>query len=248
MYPDFASGLSIVEMPGNNFFKLLGVIPLLSAVYGMANADRQSLTSISLQAESFISAYDYATPYPVKVELASLDKRLNLKPCEQALKVSFTRAQKIMGNTSLTIRCESPVNWQIHLPARIMVFDDVLVNKTPLVKGQSIDTNAVEYRKHDITRLHQGFFRRTDPLLNLQAKRNLRAHSILNSANLSARQLVKSGQKVTIILTIDGLQIKTNGLALQSASQGQLIKVRNSSSNKIVEGVVSASGQVIVSL
>ena len=153
-----------------------------------------------------------------------------------------------MGNTSLTIRCKAPVNWQIHLPVRIDIYDDIAVTKTPLIKGQSIDAKSIHFRKKKITDLHQGYFRKIDSLDRLQAKRNLSSNSILNSANVAAKHLVTSGQTVTILLKINGLQIKSTGLALQSASLGQLVKVRNKQSNKIIEGTVSSEGQVSVNL
>jgi flagella basal body P-ring formation protein FlgA len=231
--------------------KMITVVSLLTGMtcfIQTAIADRQSLASIQLQAEGFIAEYPYQSPYPVRYELSTLDQRLNLKPCQKSLMISFTRAEKVMGNTSLSIRCEAPVKWHIHLPVRVDVYDDVLISKSPLSKGQTIDAHNVTYRKENITRLNQGFFRRTDPLQKLEVKRNLSAQSILTSAMLKPRQLVKSGQKVTIMLELNGMQIKTSGFALQSASQGQIIKVRNSQTNKIVEGIVSAEGQIRVNL
>jgi flagella basal body P-ring formation protein FlgA len=235
-------------MSGKYFFKPLVILTLFWSCLGVANAERQSLASITLQVESFLANFAYDSPYPAQFDLAKLDKRLNLKPCAQALDVQFTRTYKTTGNTSLTVRCKAPVSWQIHLPVRVSVFDDVVVNKIPLVKGQKLDTYSIEYRKKDITRLQRGYFQRTQPLDNLQAKRNLPAGNILNTSNLSLRQLVKSGQRVIILLDVDGLQIKTSGLALQSASLGQVIKVKNTQSNKIVEGVVSAAGEITVNL
>lgn len=232
----------------NNLFMLLLLISGLYSLPDVVHAERQSLTSIVFQAESFLANYPYASPYPAQFKLATLDKRLKLKPCKKDLDITFTRSEKIMGNTSLTVRCQSPVTWQIHLPVKVVIYDDVVVNKIPLIKGQTIDEKSIVYSKRDISRLHQGFFRRTDPLKNLQTKRNLPSKSILNASNLSPRQLVKSGQKVTILLNINGLQIKTNGVALQSASKGQVIKARNTRSNKVVEGVVSAAGQITVRL
>ncbi|MCP4076064.1 MAG: flagellar basal body P-ring formation protein FlgA [Gammaproteobacteria bacterium] len=229
-------------------YRALFVILISSTFSGIVKADRQSLSSISLQAESFLANYRYESPYDARFELSQLDSRLNLKPCSQSLDVKFTRSQKVTGNTSLTIRCHSPVSWQIHLPVRIDIYDDIAVTKAPLIKGQSIDTHRVHYRKNKITDLHQGYFRKSDSLKRLQAKRNLASNSILNSANVAPKLLVTSGQKVTIILKINGLHIKSTGLALQSASLGQLIKVRNTQSNKIVEGTVSSEGQVSVTL
>ena len=213
---------------------------------GSAWAERQSLASIALQAESFIAAYPYESPYPPGFELASLDPRLQLKPCSHDLKINFTRADRIMGNTSLTISCENPVNWQIHLPVRVDIFDDVLVSKTPLVKGQLIDANNVKLKKMKVSSLFNGYFREIVALTGLQAKRNLARNSILTSANLQPRKLVRSGQRVIIVLNLKGLEVKSSGQALQSASLGQLIKVKNTQSNKIVEGVVTADGQITV--
>ncbi|MBT3203469.1 MAG: flagellar basal body P-ring formation protein FlgA [Gammaproteobacteria bacterium] len=227
---------------------LLIIILFSSAFNNLAKAERQSLTSISIQAEYFLADYTYESPYEARFVLSLLDKRLNLKPCAQSLDIKFTRSQKVMGNTSLTIRCKAPVNWQIHLPVRIDIYDDIAVTKTPLIKGQSIDAKSIHFRKKKITDLHQGYFRKIDSLDRLQAKRNLSSNSILNSANVAAKHLVTSGQTVTILLKINGLQIKSTGLALQSASLGQLVKVRNKQSNKIIEGTVSSEGQVSVNL
>ena len=227
---------------------LLFIFLLLWVTNGLANTDRQSLTSITLQAESFLADYPYTSPYPARFELSNLDKRLNLKACNNTLKVKFTHAQKVMGNTSLTIRCEAPVNWQIHLPVRVDIYDDIALNKSPLLKGQTIDTNSIHYRKKKITNLHQGYFGRLDSLERLQAKRNLASNSILSSANVAPKLLVTSGQRVTILLKINGLEIKSTGLALHSASLGQLVKIKNTQSNKIVEGTVSSEGQVTIRL
>lgn len=232
-----------------NKFLPLVLFCLSSMGHGQLSAsDRHSLASIELQAESFLAAYPYNSPYPAQFELASLDQRLNLKPCAEALDINFTRADKVMGNSSLNIHCKSPVKWQIHLPVKVAIYDDVIVNKTPLVKGQRLSKSNISYVKKDISRLSRGFFRRTSTLKDLQAKRHLAANTILNSSNLVTRQLIKTGQKVTIQLNFKGLQIKSSGIALQSASHGQIIKVRNTSSNKIVEGIVSAEGQISVNL
>jgi flagella basal body P-ring formation protein FlgA len=216
--------------------------------YSSANAAQQSLTSIKLQAESFVAEYPYQSPYPAQINLSKLDKRLKLRACDTPLKISFTRPDKTMGNTSLSVSCATPVNWQLYLPVRVDVFDDVLVNKTPLARGQTIDAHAVVYRKENIARLTQGFFRRGEALQKLEAKRNIPARTVLTPAHLAPRHLVKSGQRVTIVLDYAGLQVKSSGVALQSASLGQTVKVKNTHSNKIVEGVVSAEGQINVRL
>jgi flagellar basal body P-ring formation protein FlgA len=235
-------------MNRNNLIGILISALFLSLAWQSAAAQRQSLTSIQLQAESFLTSYPYQTPYPVQVKLSRLDPRLKLKACQSDLKIDFTRQDKISGNISLDIRCTHPTSWNIHLPARVDVYDDVLVSRIPLVRGQSLSSTDVKLKKTNISTLNRGYFRHIEDLKNLQAKNNLSANIVLNPSNLAPRKLIKSGQKVTIVLNFNGLEVKSSGEALSAASEGQLIKVRNTGSNKIIQGIVSANGQVKVSL
>lgn len=235
-------------MSRNSFIAVLVCTLFFSVAWQDASAERQSLASIQLQAESFLAGYPYKTPYPVEFQFASLDPRLNLNACASALQISFNRPEKVSGNTNLEIRCPGPTNWKIHLPVRVDVYDDVLVSRIPLVRGQSISSNDVRFRKTNVSQLTRGYFRQISSLEMLQVKNNLPANRVLNPSNLVARKLVKLGQKVTIVLNFKGLQVKSSGEALTSASEGQLIKVRNTVSNKIIQGVVSGDGEVRVSL
>ncbi len=211
-----------------------------------ASEQRQSLASIALQAEAFISDYPYASPYPVSFKLARLDPRLKLKPCQQPLEINFSQAGRATGNTALTIQCHTPVNWKLHLPVRVDLYDDVALNQSPLIRGQSIDSTRIIYRKKKISNLQRGYFTRKDPLNRLQARRNLPAGTILSPANVAEKMLVKSGQIVNIILNIRGLRIKSSGKALQSAALDKVIRVKNTQSNKIIEATVSGDGEVQV--
>ena len=165
---------------------LIGLTPSTGAL-----AERQSLASITLQAEEFIAAYPYEAPYPARFKLASLDSRLRLKPCGSPLKIDFSHPDRVMGNTSLAIRCPAPVAWDITLPVHISVFQDVIVNNTPLIKGQGIDADRVSFRKMDVSRLNQGYFSDLSQLGEFQARRNLKAGTVLDPGNLVARQLIK---------------------------------------------------------
>jgi len=225
---------------------LMSVFLLMQSFSVLALEQRQSLASIALQAEAFISQYAYDSPYPVRFKLSRLDPRLHLKPCAQALEIHFSQPDRVTGNTALTVQCHTPVNWKLHLPVRIDLYDDIALNKSPLIRGQSIDSTRVIYRKKKISTLNRGYYTRKDSLERLQARRNLPAGSILSPANVVEKMLVKSGQMVNIILNIKGLRIKSSGKALQSAALGKVIRVKNIQSYKIIEATVSGSGEVLV--
>lgn len=221
---------------------------MLSSLLPVQAAEIQSLASIRLQAESFIMSYPYQSPYPAGFKLGNLDSRLRLKACHDALSIEFSRRDQVHGNTALLVRCPSNARWKIHLPVRIDVFDDVAVAAKPLLKGQKIDDSAISFQKHNITRLKNGYYSKTSSMNQLQAKRNLARGTVLTPARLAPLLMVRSGQQVTLVLNYNGLQIRSSGKALQSATLGQLVKVRNSQSMKIVEGVVSGEGLVRISI
>ncbi len=236
-----------------NFVEKLGYLvvfatALLLKPLGAQAIEYQSLASIKLQVEDFVMQYAYESPYPPRFKAGTLDSRLKLRACQTSLVIEFARPDYVQGNTALTVSCPVESAWKIHLPVRIELFDDVAIVSKPLLRGQLIDESAVRFQKTNVSRLNNGYFLKRSALRQLQARRDLIQGTVLTSKNLAPRLLVQSGQRVTLVLNYNGLQIKSSGLALQSASLGQVVKVRNSQSQKIVEGIVSGEALVRVSL
>lgn len=211
-------------------------------------AEFQSLPSIHMQAEAFIERYPYQSPYSPGFEVNRIDSRLRLKACPDSLKIEFSHLNKIQGNTALNISCTGATTWKLLLPVRIDIYDDVLVARTPLHKGQIIDESQVDFQKKNISRLNNGYYSLGDELSSLEVRRNLKRGAILTPNNLRPRLMVKSGQQVTLILEHKGLKIKSTGLALGSARQGEVVKVRNNQSRRVVEGIVSGLAQVRINI
>ncbi|MFT5502424.1 MAG: flagella basal body P-ring formation protein FlgA [Gammaproteobacteria bacterium] len=237
--------ISIVGFIRTSAFLIIGLCTFSLAASD--NSGLQNLSSIQMQAEGFILQYPYQTPYPVRMKLGHLDSRLRLKACRSALNISFNRPNVIWGQTALKISCPGKA-WKIHLPVRIDVFNDVLVAAKPLMRGQIIDEKMTRLEKKRISALNGSFFDSQDQLVNLEVKRTLRRGNIITSAHLAPKLMVKSGQMVTLILDYKGITIKSSGKALRSARLGEVVKVRNSQSLRIVEGVVSAEATVRVQI
>jgi flagella basal body P-ring formation protein FlgA len=208
----------------------------------------QSLESIRFQAEEYIMQFDYRTPYLPVFKANYLDSRLKLANCNEPLHIEFSNLQKTYGRTSLNIGCQHSPQWRIHLPIKVDVFDDVLVAQQPFSRGQKIGNRMVEYGKRNISLLNQGYYTQSNDLKYMESRQNLKRGGVLTPNNTRPSETVKSGQNVTLVLNYKGINIRTSGKALQSARMGQLVKVRNSQSQKIVEGIVSGEGLVEVNL
>ena len=221
---------------------------LMLSAMSVNSAEIQSLASLRLQAEAFILQFPYQSPYKPGFKIGNLDSRLRLKQCPESLQIDFSNPERNYGNTALVIRCAQAPGWKIYLPVRVDLFDDVIVSAKPLAKGQIIDDSGFAFKKTNVSRLKSGYYAKNTGVSGLQVRRNLAQGTVLTPANLEPRLLVRSGQTVTLILNYKGIQIKSTGKALQSARLGQLVKVRNSQSQKIVEGIVSGDSQVQVSI
>ncbi|HAA83692.1 MAG TPA: flagella basal body P-ring formation protein FlgA [Thermodesulfobacterium commune] len=71
---------------------------------------------------------------------------------------------------------------------------------------------------------------------------------VLRKSFLNEPLLVKRGQEVLIIGKGRGFLVKTKGKALQDGRKGEVIKVRNLTSNKEVLGRVISTNEIEVML
>ena len=224
------------------------VVCLLFAAPCVVASQTQSLPSIVMQAEAFIAQHEYQSPYAASVAIKSIDKRLRLQACFEPLKISFTRPDLTYGNTSLTVKCPVAPYWKFLLPVNITLYDDVMVTRRPLLKGEVLDQATVRVTKQKVSGLRQGYFRKDVDVSHLQARRNLGAGTILTPQTVAPRLMVKSGQIVTIVLNHKGIAIRSSGKALQSARLGELVRVRNTQTSRVVEGIVQGEALVRVNL
>ncbi len=235
-----------------NLKLIYSFITFFILVASMPNHAKQSafenLTALALKAELFIKNNTLESPYPAIIHVKPISKKLKLKACQSEIAFEFSNERKKSGDTLIKASCQSPVKWRINLPVSITLFQDVLILKKPVIRGQSIDEDDVIVKKMNEKYLARGFYTQTEQLQLLEAKRNLKASTILSPTNLKPKQLIKSGQQVIITLNATGIGIKVSGTALHSASKGQLIKVRNNSSLKTVEGKVLSDTTVLVNL
>lgn len=218
-------------------------------IYAYAQPSQfQNLTALSLEAENFLKNKDFSSPYPAQIEIKRISEKIKLKKCISPITFDFANKRKKTGHTLLKASCSSPVNWRINLPVKITVFQDVLVLKQPVIRSQTIDNDDIIVKKMNVSQLTKGYYTHINQLNQLETKRNLKALTVLSPSHLKAKRLIQSGQQVTLQLNYSGIGVKASGTALQSASKGQRIKVRNNSSLKIIEGIVTSNSIVQVNL
>jgi flagella basal body P-ring formation protein FlgA len=69
---------------------------------------------------------------------------------------------------------------------------------------------------------------------------------VITPAVLQPAVVVQRGQTVRLVIEQPGISIAAAGTALADAARGDRLRVRNTSSGKVVEGTVGADGIVRV--
>ncbi len=150
------------------------------------------------------------------------------------------------GNTAVAVRCRTPKCWTVYVSLRISIFDNVLVTARPLARGLPLKAGDIKRQKRDVASLTGGYVTDRRQILGKIPRYALRAGIEIAPRMLQAPTLVRRGEHITIIAASVGLEVRTAGEALADGTQGELMRVRNLLTKRIIQGVVSAAGVVSV--
>lgn len=178
------------------------------------------------------------------VEAVSVDDRLKLQHCSTSLATETARPLQ-RGQGTVAVSCAGTNPWRLFVPVRVTQQVAVLVVRHGLTAGQVIGTDDVEARPQSSATLPYDYV--TDPanVVGLKARRALPAGTVLSSAALDRPAIVARGAIVTLVSGTGGIQVKSNGVALEPGRVRERVRVR-SESGRVVEGVVESTGEVRV--
>ena len=144
------------------------------------------------------------------------------------------------------MRCETPEPWTIYLRGRVTSFASIPVLTAPINRSERIREDDVVFQEIEIDSDLRGVVLDTRQIIGKIAARNLIANEPLRQSDLKIPQLISRGQSVNITSRAGGLIVTMKGKALGNARAGDRLWVQNQSSNKRVEGEVTAEGEVLI--
>ncbi len=211
------------------------ILILLAVAPGVALADGfQPVESIRAAALSAlgVDAADAET---------TLDPGLRMPACPVPL-----QAQPGNGST-VEVGCPQAAGWRLFVPVKVRRSQNVLVLTRGLAAGETLDMADITIERRDAARIVGAVLADPADALGRSARRVLPAGTVLAANDLVAQRLVRRGDTVALVSRRDGLEVRMSGRALGDAGQNERVSVENSSSRKVVQGVVDGSGAVVVS-
>lgn len=183
-----------------------------------------------------------------RVMVEPLDKRLRLKQCDQPLKTFSNSSANSVGNRTIGIKCQSPTEWTVYVPVRVKIMKQVVVAARPLAANRNLTESDVRLQTRDIADLRQGYLDSKQKVVGQQLKYPLAVGRIIPSRSLKMEKVVRRGDQISLVATAGTMEVRMNGTALDDASVGEKVKVKNSSSERVVEGIVHGPGIVKVTM
>lgn len=175
-----------------------------------------------------------------------LDPRLQLPRCSAPLAPYIQKGAKRAGRSIVGVRCPGSKPWNIYLPVYIATMEDVLVTSNPLPRGHLIGPADIEIATRDVSGLTQGYMTNSADIVGRQLTRSVTRGVVLTPAQLKANVLITRGQSVTLLVNNGALNISMAGKALMDGTANQRIRVENTGSGRIVEGLVRSEELVQV--
>jgi flagella basal body P-ring formation protein FlgA len=146
---------------------------------------------------------------------------------------------------NLILRVDGEVVENLAVSGTLEALTEVAVAAKDLHRGAPIQAADIQMETRDLNDLRSPCFDSTE-LIGKQLKRSLRAGHAFERASVEFPPLVKRGEMVTMTARRGALTITTRGLAQQNGGEGDVIRVRNISSNKDILCKVTGPESVLV--
>ena len=224
---------------------LTGLCFLLLAP-AMPAAELESHARIQTTAQQYAAGFLDAQGYRYEITALPLDPRLRLPACSAPLEGYLPPGGRVGGTSTIGVRCAGDDPWSLFVQVVARIYAPVAVAARPLTRGELIGEADVRMEEQDITRLPAGFLTDLAEVVGMKTRRPLATGHVIGKTAIEAPNLVRRGQSVTLVSGAGPVQVRVNGTALGDGALGERVRVRNDSSRRVVEGVVTEDGSVQV--
>lgn len=223
-------------------------IPTLLLLPAAALAQWQPPHDIQKSAEDFLAA-QLAAPEGGKVFVSAdaLDPRLRLKQCGSRPAGLLAPGTRAGARMTVGVRCPEP-KWTVYVPVRVETELPVLVLRRALDRNSPVTGGDVERTTMRVPGLSASYISSVDALAGRHLRRESLPGTTLTVDLLIEDVLVRHGQRVTLVASAGGFEVRAQGEAVTDAGPTGRVRVLNLDSRRIVEGQVVSRDLVRVSL
>lgn len=143
------------------------------------------------------------------------------------------------GMTSVTVRCriDGKIVKTLNFTVRVRIYDVVLTATHDLINDKNITTS--DFRQEEIAiDGRNDYIKDFNVIKDLVPSHMIRAGSPVTLNMFRAAMVIKVNQPVRLLIKYNGVEASAKGIALIRGRVGEIIRVKNESSGKVVTGKV----------
>lgn len=218
---------------------------LLPAAASAQNA--HPLDEIRRTAENYVTKEFSGAGGKVVAVAEGLDPRLRLAPCTTTPTAQLPSSARVAARVTVGVNCAQP-GWTVYVPVRVETQLQALVLRQAMARNAPVTAADIEIRTQRVPGLSATYISSVEQLAGRHLKRAVPAGTALTVELLAADILVRRGQRVTLLASVGGIEVRAQGEAVQDAGPTGRVRVLNLTSRRIVEGQVESGDTVRVSL
>jgi flagellar basal body P-ring formation protein FlgA len=157
-------------------------------------------------------------------------------------KVEITRisAQSILPRMTVNFRivCDKAAIGEYQIQLNCSIMREVLVSMRRYNRAESVSSDDFQIQTRDILDLSGVPTRTTDSLDGMQTRGPISEGQVLCTRDIEEKPLIRRGQVVEAIAIEGKMRIAVKATAMEDGREGDLISVRNTSSNKDIQAKI----------
>lgn len=184
----------------------------------------------------------------VTINAITFDDTINLPTGKLSYRIEPKRNEDYLGSTILALHLfvdGEPVR-KVWVNATISVMADVVTVIRPLGKHQHIELADVSVERRDLADLPTDAVNRLEEALGNRTTRMIYPRTVLQMNMIASAPLVRRGDIVKIVARVGLMTITATGMVKQQGSKGEMVRVVNTGSNRIITARVTGPGAVAV--
>lgn len=206
------------------------------------------LTDISRTAHDFVLNQLQNPNEDIQVVVGQLDPRLRLHQCTIPLEAYNQNYETRQGLSTIGIRCNDSKPWALYVPVSVKNFKMVATLKHAVIRNTVLSDEDITLQKMNINRLTSGYFDDLSQITGKILTQNLTKGAVLTPHHIKTPMAVNRGQSVTLIAKNPVIEVRMKGVAMSKGAIGDRIKVKNTKSKRIIEGIIVDKDLISVNL
>jgi len=135
---------------------------------------------------------------------------------------------------------------KIKMSGDVKLFGNVLCLRKRVPRDTILTEEDVQVMRRDIGNLNDTFFSEPEEIIGKQLKNTLNTGAILFSRHIQSPTVVKRGDLVSIVARSPSMLISVPGKSKNDGAKGDIVRVKNMMSRKIIFAEVINEGEVEV--